>query len=278
MFTGESIQELAHACGFTAVGWVPFELQELERERLAGWIAAGRHGRMAYLERSLPHRHDARALFPEVQSVVAVLSSYKRTPDDEARCLHEPFVARYAWGEDYHAWMKSRLRQMLRQLQQQNPAVRGRAVVDSAPTFERAWAVRAGLGWVGRSSLLIHPLYGSYTNLGLLLLNIPCPEPPADPVENRCGACRRCVEACPTGAICADSPTIDARRCIAYQTLSLSGGPEESFRPLLGGRIFGCDACLEACPYNEKAPTGHHRPVREGRIAEIRTRTGNGPK
>lgn len=241
-------------CGFSAAGVVPFDLLDGERERFRRWLASGYGAGMGYLERSAGYRHDLRRLFPQVRSVVVTLTSYRRTeavgqPDGVPR------IARFAWGADYHDVLKRNLRRLLDAIRRYDgyEAVGGRPVVDSAPAFERAWAVRAGLGWIGRSSMLVHPEIGSMTLIGLLLSDAPlsgsfvAPEP----LPNGCGACRRCVEACPTGAIVAPH-TVDAGRCIAYQTVERSGPVEEGVRPFLGGRIFGCDRCMEVCPYNNR--------------------------
>ncbi len=242
-------------CGFSAAGTVAFGLLDEERERFGGWLAAGYGAGLGYLERSAGYRHDLRRLFPAVRSVVVTLTSYRR-PAGVEQAEGVPRIARFAWGEDYHEVLKRNLRRLAEAIRRYDGfgGVKGRAVVDSAPAFERAWAVRAGLGWIGRSSMLVHPRLGSMTLIGLLLLDAPLPEAFEPPVQvpDGCGGCGRCVEACPTGAIVAPR-RVDAGRCIAYQTIERQGVVEEEIRPVLGGRIFGCDRCLEVCPYNNRS-------------------------
>lgn len=250
------IVECEHrACGFSAAGTVAFALLDEERERFAQWLSRGYAADMHYLGRSAEYRHDLRRLFPEVRSVVVTLTSYRRPPEV---CQPEgvPHIARFAWSDDYHEVIKSNLRRLLEAIRGYEgfASVTGRAVVDSAPAFERAWAVRAGLGWVGRSSMLIHPELGSFTLIGLLLLDAPLPDgfPLPEQVPDGCGECRRCMEACPTGAIVAPH-TVNAGRCISYQTIERHDVVADELRPMLERRIFGCDRCMEVCPYNNRA-------------------------
>lgn len=246
------VEQAYGACGFSAAGTVPFALLDEEREHFAQWLAQGYGADMAYLERSADYRHDLRRLFPAVQSVVVTLTTYRRPPDI---CQPDgvPRIARFAWSDDYHPILKRNLHRLLEAIRQYDgyEGSGGRAVVDSAPAFERAWAVRAGLGWIGRSAMLIHPRLGSFTLIGLLLLDIPFGEgwPLPVRVEERCGGCQRCMEACPTQAIAAPR-MVDARRCLSYQTIERREAVEARFRHALQGRIFGCDRCMEVCPYN----------------------------
>jgi epoxyqueuosine reductase len=162
-------------------------------------------------------------------------------------------VAAYAWGEDYHAVIPERLKALVDFLERQSGrAVPFRGFTDNAPVLERELAQRAGLGWIGKNTCLIHPVRGSYFFLAELLLGIPLqPDPPF--TEDRCGTCRRCVEACPTGCIRPDR-TLDARRCISYLTIELKGEIQEELRPTLGNWVFGCDVCQQVCPWNRFAP------------------------
>lgn len=255
MYGLSEIVEREYACsGFSAAGIVPFDLLDEERDRFGRWLAAGYGAGLGYLERSADYRHDLRRLFPEVRSVVVTLTSYRR-PATVRQPDGVPRIARFAWGADYHEVLKRNLRRLLEAIRRYDGfgELRGRAVVDSAPAFERAWAVRAGLGWVGRSSMLVHPEIGSMTLIGLLLLDAPLPDDFVAPVPmaDGCGTCGRCLAACPTGAIVAPK-TVDAGRCVAYQTIERSEAVEDRFRELLDGRIFGCDRCMEVCPYNNR--------------------------
>lgn len=252
----EIIENQHRSCDFVAAGTVPFALLDVERERFAAWLGKGYAAGMSYLDRSAEYRHDLRRLFPGVRSVVVTLTSYRR-PEGVRQPEGVPRIARFAWGEDYHDVIRRNLGRLLEAVRA-TPGferVRGRAVVDSAPAFERAWAVRAGLGWIGRSSMLIHPEMGSFTLIGLLLLDVPLPEGFTVPelVPDGCGDCGRCVSACPTGAIVTPR-VVDARRCLSYQTIERHGPVEEGFKLRLDGRIFGCDCCMEVCPYNNQLP------------------------
>lgn len=235
-----------HDCGFDAVGVAPYKLLWEPLERLRRWTEAGKHGQMEYMVRSLDKRHDLSFLMPGVRSVVVTLSLYRPSAAQSAQV---PQVAAFAWGDDYHYVIKDRLNRLLHRIQEHYPQVNGRAVVDSAPTFERHWAQIAGLGYIGRSSMLINETLGSYTIIGLLLLDtsIEAYDVPFD--KNLCGTCRACIENCPTSAIGEDR-TIDARRCLSYQTIELRGPATTS----LQGHLFGCDECLQVCPHNRAAP------------------------
>lgn len=231
--------------GFDALGVAQYRVLDECGERLERWVGAQQHGNMEYMRRSLDIRHNLEFVMPGVRSVVVTLTNYK--PSVKSRD-GVPQVASFAWRPDYHYVIRGRLEGLLRDIQAQFPEVRGRAVVDSAPTFDRRWAQLAGLGYVGRSSMLINPQLGSYTLIGLLLLNVELPAYNEPLLEDLCGACRRCVEVCPGGAIMEDR-TIDARRCLSYQTIELRTAAEIQ----LGTHLFGCEECLRVCPHNAHA-------------------------
>ena len=226
------------------------------------WLAAGRHGDMAYLARpdAVARRADPTASpagLPELRSALVVAHHY--FPGDEveahARDPARGVVARYARGRDYHRVLKGKLLELLRWLEREvgRALPAARASVDTAPVLERELAQRAGLGWFGRNTMLIDPRAGSWFFLGTLLLELELePDPPF--LEDRCGTCRACLDACPTGALLgrddAGAPIIDARRCISYLTIELRGPIPRELRPLIGNRVFGCDDCQDVCPWN----------------------------
>ena len=228
------------------------------------WLEKGFHGEMRYLSRgdAVARREDLGLTLEGVRSVVVVAQEYFRTdapgvPEDPARGV----VARYARGADYHDVLKDRLMELLLWLRAEAPAlgvapeVRGVPYVDTGPVLERELAQRAGLGWLGKNTMLIHPRRGSYFFLGLLLLDLELA--PSGPFgADHCGSCRACLDACPTGALLGrdqtGAPVMDARRCISYLTIELKGPIPRALRPAMGNRIFGCDICQEVCPWNVK--------------------------
>lgn len=230
--------------GFGAVGTAPYEVLYDDRNRLKNWLLMNYHGSMSYMERSVDIRHDLRHLFADVRSVIVTLTPIKRV------ARHTPTIAAFAHNfPDYHVEIKNRLHSLLSELQKADQTIRGRAVVDSAPAFERAWAVRAGLGWIGRNSMLIHPELGSYTLIGLLLINREIDGEMPVVVENRCpDGCELCRRSCPNSAI-SDDRTIDARRCVSYMTCERA----EINYPL-HSHLLGCDRCTDVCPFNRAVP------------------------
>lgn len=236
-----NINEIIRSGDFDAIGVAPAELLVDEQTRLSKWLDQGMHGSMNYMERSVEIRHDPKALMPQVQSVIVTLSAYHRvTP-------HYPTIAAFAHCfKEYHPLIKNKLHALLGNIRQCDPTIRGRVVVDSAPTFERAWAVRAGLGWIGRSSMLINPTLGSYTIIGLLLIDKKV-DWTTQIIKNGCPkSCNLCRNACPNGAI-NDNMTIDARRCISYLTIETDNPHYPTH-----DNIFGCDRCIDICPYNRQ--------------------------
>ena len=221
------------------------------------WIREGWAGTMAYMARpaNLARRGDLRRIMPEVRSVLVVGQNYFRedpggVPADPARGV----IARYARGRDYHRVIAGALRRVHRRFEEaEGRRVPGRVYVDTGPVLERELAERAGLGWFGRNTLMIHPRRGSYFFLGILLLALEV-EPDAPLRADHCGSCRACLDACPTSALLgrrADgAPVMDASRCISYLTIEHRGPIPHELRPRIGNRIYGCDICQEVCPFN----------------------------
>jgi epoxyqueuosine reductase len=224
-----------------------------EHELYMSWLAAGLAGDMSYLHRDAAPRKDVRLLLAEAKSVVVVALPYASANDETSRAGHGN-IARYARGQDYHLVLKRRLQVLAERLSARCSApMLWRACVDTAPLMERAVAARAGLGFVGKNTLLITPGVGSYTVLGELLLSISLPS--QDPQPARCGDCRLCLDACPTQALFAPFQ-MDSRRCISYLTIENSGEIPASLRSKMGDWIFGCDLCQTVCPYNVRAKPG----------------------
>ena len=216
------------------------------------WLARGEHGTMDWLTRMVEERSHPRALWPAAVSLVAVAWNYHR-PDEPSGVF-----ARYARGRDYHRAVGSRLRALAR-FARASFGCEARVSVDTGPFLERTWAERAGLGFIGKHAHLIHRTSGNWAMLGELVLDVAL-EPDA-PQERRCGTCTRCMTACPTGAIRAPYD-LDARLCISYLTIELRGSIPLELRPLIGTRVFGCDDCLEVCPWNRFAVAAESDEVR----------------
>jgi epoxyqueuosine reductase len=222
-----------------------------------GWVEAGRHGTMGYLARedAIARRADLTTTLETVRSIVVVGDEYfAADPPDEVEDPARGIIARYARGADYHRVLDRKLRHLLRWLDRAvDGGVRGRTYVDTGPILERELARRAGLGWFGRNTMLIHPRRGSYFFLGMLLVDVDL-RAVGEPVADRCGTCRACLDACPTGALLGrdedGAPRIDARRCISYLTIESTDPIPEELRPGIGNRIYGCDICQEVCPFN----------------------------
>jgi epoxyqueuosine reductase len=244
--------------GFDRIGIAdPRSSDHIERYRR--WLGDGAHGEMTYLARpdAVARRENLALTLEGVRSAVVVAQGYPAgdrewVPEDPARAV----VARYAPGGDYHAVMVTKLHALLRWLRAQaGTTVVGRTYVDTGPLLERELGQRAGLGWFGKNTMLIHPRHGSYFFLGVLLLDLPLPfDPPF--TTDHCGTCTRCLSACPTEALLgrgADgAPVMDARRCISYLTIEHRGPIPEELRRPMGNRVFGCDICQEVCPWNER--------------------------
>ncbi len=242
----EAVKARALALGFDLVAVGPADPPE-HGEALTRWIADGHAGTMAYLGRRLPERLDPRRVLPEARSVVCVALNYFQGPAADESWTP---VARYAWGRDYHDVMTPRIEALARFIGDA-AGERGRCYVDTGPILERDLAARAGLGWVGKNSMLLHPTLGSWFFIGVLLTTAALVHDAALP--DRCGTCRACLDACPTDAFVAPY-VLDARRCISYLTIEHRGEVDPALAPAMGQWQFGCDVCQDVCPWNRKAP------------------------
>jgi epoxyqueuosine reductase len=250
------LKEIAREEGFGLAG-ITRVAPSHHGAHLREWVAEGRHGTMDYLARpdALDRREDPARTAPGARSALVVGHEYfqadpEGVPGDPSRGV----IARYARGRDYHRVVKKGLERVHRRLEEElGGSVEARSYVDTGPILERELGERAGLGWFGRNTMLIHPRRGSYFFLGVLLLELELePDPPLE--RDHCGSCRACLDACPTGALLgrnADgAPVMDATRCISYLTIENRGPIPRALRPLMGNRIYGCDICQEACPFN----------------------------
>ncbi len=247
----ETLTALALELGFDVAGWTSATVTPGAVQEYARWLAAGRQAGMAYLERQLPRRADLGSSLEGARSVLVLGVSHAfgevAAPTGGLRLGR---VARYAWTPDYH----DQLQPLLERLEGEARALglRARGTVDHAPVMERELAGRAFLGWRGRSGMLVSQRLGAFVTLAALLTDLPFEGEPSPLHPDRCGRCSACVTACPTGAIGADR-AIDARRCVSYLTIEHRGPTDWDLRPGIGDWLFGCDGCLEVCPWSVKA-------------------------
>jgi epoxyqueuosine reductase len=262
----EAIRATGLELGFLQVGFAP-AARPSHADVFLEWLREGHHGEMAWLGRedSVRRRLAPTEALPGCRSLIIASLGY--APGGGGRALGDAppvpeattetplraVVARYAAGRDYHGIFETRLTKLEEAIRSAFPAARTRQYVDYGPVLERDHAQRAGLGWIGKNTMLIHPHLGSWTLLGEILTTARIP--PDGPFEpDHCGTCERCIEACPTNAI-THPRRLDARLCISYLTIELRGPIPEALRPAIGSRVFGCDICQEACPWNDGAPS-----------------------
>jgi len=236
-------------CGFDAVGFASAgPVDEVASTHFRNWIGNGRHASMHYMTRREAERLDPRLIMPGVRSVVAVLSNYYRENPTESLSVGK--ISRYAGGRDYHKVLGNWLRSFTKKLVTEFPTIQVWHEADTGPVLERYWAERAGLGWIGKNTMLIHKTYGSWIFLGVLLTSLPLT--PDNPHPAHCGSCTRCLEACPTRALC-EPGLLDSRRCISDWTVEHRGEFPDEVGRNLNGWFFGCDDCQTVCPWNRKA-------------------------
>ncbi len=254
MVNSAYIKTSALQLGFDLCGVAQCKYFEQNERAYMSWLERGYDSSLGYMRNHLDRRFDVRQMVEGVQSVVVCAVSYKSEISGGYADSDECKIASYACNRDYHKTIKKMLLTLLKELQKQYPELQGRAFVDSAPLLEKQYAVEAGLGWIGRQSLLVTPEFGSYVLLGELVLNqaVDCYDTPYQGVG--CGECRRCVEACPMGAIVAPM-TIDTAKCISCRTIESEASAEMN----LHGWIFGCDECQNTCPYNRRASLHRNR-------------------
>jgi epoxyqueuosine reductase len=251
----EAIRTQALAMGFDAVGFAEARLAEAARADLAGYIDRGYHGDMGWLAHTASRRGDPQTLWPDARTVIVLGRNYGGTDDPLAGAAdpERGIISVYARGQDYHDTVKKRLKALARWIAAHWPGEL-KVFVDTAPVMEKPLAQQAGLGWQGKHTNLVSRGFGSWLFLGEIYLSLALE--PDVPDEDHCGACRRCLDACPTDAFPAPYK-LDARRCISYLTIEHKGPIPHELRPLIGNRIFGCDDCLAVCPWNKFAQAGH---------------------
>ena len=247
------IIEEAATLGFVAVG---FSLPgaPLFLDRFCDWIAARKYGEMTWIKRHLELRKNPKMLLKDCRTIITLAYPYSSNKP----CTPDGFsVARYTEPDkiDYHYRLRKSAKRLVQGIQKRFPKTRSRVCVDSAPILERSFAYASGIGFIGKNNMLIIPGYGSYLFLVEILTTALITFPLAEPVNNQCGSCTRCVDACPTGAL--EKPySLNASRCLSYLTIEYKGEINSESAQKMGNCFFGCDICQEVCPFNKKEPTG----------------------
>ncbi|TSA35329.1 MAG: tRNA epoxyqueuosine(34) reductase QueG [Verrucomicrobiaceae bacterium] len=246
--TREKLESISHEAGFDAVG-VTLAVRAPHAEVFLDWVGEGCHATMDWLARDPERRCNPRLVLPGARSVIALAMNYYHPDEPVADGAARGRIARYARGRDYHHLIRKRLREFDRALAEEGG--QQKCFVDTGPILERDFSALAGISWHGKSTLALHPQLGTWFFLAAVITTIELEEP-GSPMPARCGKCTRCIDVCPTNAIVAPYK-MDARRCISYWTIEHEGPLPKWIRPLLGDRIFGCDDCLDACPWNRFA-------------------------
>jgi len=264
----ERVRALGLALGFDRVGFAP-AAPAPQNAFLREWLARGYAGEMGYLARRVEERIDPRRLVPGARALIAVALRYPaaRASESAGRSPRDARIARYASGDDYHDVLRERLDAFESGIEAlANAPVALRSYVDTGPVLERAAGARAGLGWIGKHTLLIDRELGSYLFLAVVITDLALPPDPEEP--DHCGSCRACLDACPTGAF-PDAYVLDATRCLSYTTIELRSAIPDALREAQGDWVFGCDVCQEVCPWNARAarspepPSGESAALRE---------------
>ena len=227
-------------CGFSKAGFLVDEAPKLER-----WLSEGLHGKMSYMENHFDKRLDPTKLVEGSNSVISLLLNYYPS---ESQTENAPKISKYAYGEDYHLVIKDKLKLLVESMKEEIGDIQGRVFVDSAPVMDKAWAKKAGLGWLGKNTNLIHPKEGSFFFIAEIISDLSFTQDP--PMRDYCGTCTKCLDACPTNAL-ATPYQIDASRCISYLTIELKDQllPQQ-FNESMENWMFGCDICQDVCPWN----------------------------
>ncbi|MEO5860026.1 MAG: tRNA epoxyqueuosine(34) reductase QueG [Pyrinomonadaceae bacterium] len=247
-YLSAKIKAISSELGFAKCGIVPADRLNADAENLSEWLERGYHGGMRWMDRPEQDRADPRTVMPDARSVVVLATNYY-TPQFHADDPDRGKISRYAWGDDYHDVVREKMRVLLERVKAEASHIEGRVCVDTAPIMEKAWAVRAGLGWIGKHSNLITKEVGSWVFLSELLLNVKL-EYDREIVDDHCGTCTACLDACPTSAI-VEPYIVDSRKCISYATIELRDDRlPDDIAENINGWLYGCDICQDVCPWN----------------------------
>ena len=248
------IKDHAKRLGFLSCGISNAGFLEDEAPRLEQWLRQGHHGSMSYMERNFDKRLDPTKLVPGAKSVVSLLYNY--FPKESQSDKTAPKISKYAYGKDYHTVIKDKLFELMHLLQEEVGEIHGRVFVDSAPVLDKAWAAKAGLGWIGKHTNLISKQAGSFYFIAELIIDLSLEQDA--PVTDHCGSCTACIDACPTQAIVAPYQ-VDGSKCISYFTIELKEAIPQEVKGQFDNWAFGCDVCQDVCPWN-RFSTPHQEP------------------
>jgi len=245
----QKLKQIALDQGFDACGISKIEHLTDEQAYLEKWLAKGFHGDMGYMERNIEKRTDPSVLVEGAQSVISVLLNYY--PEKQLPESSHYKISKYAYGMDYHYVIKEKLQHLMDYIEQEFPGTPMRMFTDSAPVLDKSWAIRSGLGWMGKHSLLINKQMGSFFFIGEIIVGLDLQaDAPYD--KDYCGTCTKCIDSCPTDAI-TEPYVLDAKRCISFLTIEAKQDVPVEFKDQLNNWIFGCDICQDVCPWNSKA-------------------------
>lgn len=242
----QKIKAQARELGFSKVGIARAEVLTQEGAHLQEWLNRRYHGTMDWMERNLEKRVDPRNIIPNAKSVISVaMNYYADVPHTDSPEIGK--ISRYAWGDDYHLVVTARIQSLVDCIKQEKPDVHAKAYVDTGPVMDKAWAVRAGIGWLGKHTNVITKEYGSWVFLAEIIVDVELEYD--EPIADFCGSCTACIEACPTQAI-VEPYVLDATKCISYLTIEHKGEIPGELRPKFENWIYGCDICQDVCPWN----------------------------
>lgn len=245
-YNTSKLKEFALSSGFEHIGVCESKKLDKEARQLESWLNKNYHGRMSYLERYFDFRIDPSRLLPGTRSIIVLSANYFQENLDFRNNTAK--VSRYAQGEDYHRVIKRNAKKIIDWMKQEFGDITARAFVDSGPVLERVWANASGIAWNGKNTLSINPKSGSYFFLCCILTDVVFEYD--SPIKDYCGTCRKCIDACPTGAFSNEGYLLDASKCISYLNIELKESIPEEFRGKMNNWIFGCDICQEVCPWN----------------------------
>ncbi|MEX2632890.1 MAG: tRNA epoxyqueuosine(34) reductase QueG [Balneolales bacterium] len=251
----ELIRQEAYRLGFEACGFAKARRLDDQERKLEEWLNGGKHGTMSWMENHFDKRVDPTKLVPGAKSVISVLCSYHQPDLAEmhAQNDHQPKISKYAMGDDYHEVLKEKLFNLFNFTETLIGGLEGRVFVDSAPILDKAWAVEAGLGWVGKNSNILNRELGSWFFIGEMVIDAEFNYDQR--VSDHCGSCTRCIDACPTEAIY-EPYKVDGSKCISYFTIELRDEIPDEYHSRIGNWMYGCDICQDVCPWNRKARKG----------------------